>query len=262
MRVSRKVSIILIMLLIIPSLTAAYAQSSGIVANTDKESYELGDKVIISGSVQLVSGTPVTVIVRNPMGNVYDVGQVSLANNLFVHDFVLSDDSQGGTYMVNIKHGTESAQIHFEVNVGHLTIIPVLEGEIKVRSNGTNQIKYGDVQVSTIESTITIAIDTSKISGSVNQEYQIPKSVIDSTTGGLLVMKVDGKAIQCGQSETSTQRIVDCSIQAGSKELKIIGTVVIPEFGAVSMVILTISMLTIVLLLRYGWGSSNSWLMK
>ncbi len=248
----RKVAIILIVLFVIPSLTAVYAQSSGISATTDKESYELGDKVIISGSVQLVSGTPVTIIVRNPMGNVYDVGQVTLVNNLFTHDFVLNDDSQGGTYMVNIKHGTQSAQIHFEVNLGHLTVIPVLEGEIKVRSNGTNQIKYGEVQVSTIDSTITIAMDTSKISGSVNQEYQIPKSVIDSTTGGLLAMKVDGKAIQCGQSETSTQRIVDCSIQAGSRELKIVGIVVIPEFGAVSTVVLTISMLTIILILRYG----------
>jgi hypothetical protein len=262
MHVPRKVSIILITLLIVPFLTAAHAQSSGILATTDKESYELGDKVIISGSVQLVSGTPVTVIVRNPMGNVYNVGQVSLANNLFTHNFVLSDDSQGGRYMVNIKHGTELAQIHFVVNVGHLTVIPVLEGEIKVRSNGTNQIKYGDVQVSTLDSSITIAIDTSKISGSVNQEYQIPKSIIDSTAGGLLVMKVDGKAIQCGQSETSTQRIVDCSIQAGSRELKIVGTVVIPEFGVVSTVILTIGMLTTVLLLRYGGGSANSWLMK
>src|SRR5689334_6454071 len=120
MHVSSKVSVILIMLLIIPSLAAAYAQSSGISATTDKESYELGDKVIISGSVQLVSGTPVTIIVRNPMGNVYDVGQVTLVNNLFTHDFVVSDDSLGGTYVVNIKHGTQSTQINFAVNVGRL----------------------------------------------------------------------------------------------------------------------------------------------
>src|SRR5437867_2411035 len=183
MYVPKKMPVIIIVLLLIPSLAAAYAQNSGISATTSKESYVPGDKVTISGSVQLVSGTPVTIIVRNPMGNVYDVGQVILVNNLFTHDFVLSDDSQGGTYMANIKHGTQSTQIHFVVNVGHLTVIPVLEGEIKVRSNSTNQIKYGDVQVSTIDSTITIAMDTSKISGSVNQEFQIPKSVIDSPAG-------------------------------------------------------------------------------
>jgi len=123
-----------------------------------------------------------------------------------------------------------------------------------VRSNGTNQIKYGDVQVSTVDNTITIYMNTTKVNGSLKQEFQIPKNVIDYP-GGLLVVKVDEKEIQCTQSETSTQRILDCPIQAGSKELKIIGTIVIPEFGPESTVIFTASMLTLVLIFsRYGMG--------
>ena len=239
--------IILTMLLIIPSTNAVYAQNSGISATTSKESYEPGDKVVVTGSVQLVSGMPVTIIVRNPMGNVFDVGQVTLMNNLFVHDFVLSDDSLGGAYTINIKHGTQSAQIHFVVNVGQLIIIPVLEGEIKVRSNDTNQIKYGNVRVFNVDKTIVISMDTSKMSHSVKQEFQIPKNVIDYPYN-LLIMKVDEKEIQCTQSETSTERILDCPIQAGSNELKIIGSTVIPEFGPISTVVLTVGMLTIILI--------------
>jgi len=251
MRKSVSMSLV-VPLIVITSITYAYAQSSEISATTNKQFYELGDKVVISGSVQLVSGTPVTIIVRNPMGNVYDVGQVTLMNNLFSHDFVLSDDSQGGTYTINIKHGTQSAQIHFVVNVGQLIIIPVLEGEIKVRSNGTNLIKYGDVQVSPVDNTIMISMDTSKVDSSVKQEFQIPKNVIDHP-GGLLVIKIDGKEFQCTQSETNTQRILDCLIQVGSKELEIIGTVVIPEFGPQSTVIFTVGMITLVLIFsRYG----------
>ena len=250
MRKSVSTSLV-VLLIVIPSITYAYAQSE-ISVTTNKQFYELGDKVVVSGSVQLVSGTPVTIIVRNPMGNVYDVGQVTLMNNLFSHDFVLSDDSQGGTYAINIKHGTQSAQIHFIVNVGQLVIIPVLEGEIKVRSNGTNLIKYGDVQVSPVDNTIMISLDTSKINGSVKQEFQIPKNIIDHP-GGLLVIKIDGIEIQCTQSETSTQRILDCPIPVGSKELEMIGTVVIPEFGPQSTVIFTVGMVTLVLIFsRYG----------
>jgi len=239
--------LILVVLLIIPSINTIYAQNSGISATTSKESYEPGDKVVVTGSVQLVSGTPVTIIVRNPMGNVFDVGQVTLMNNLFVHDFVLSDDSQGGTYTINIKHGTQSAQIHFVVNVGQLIIIPVLEGEIKVRSNDTNQIKYENVRVFNADKTIVISMDTSKMSHSVKQEFQIPKNVIDHPDN-LLIIKVDEKEIQCIQSETITERILDCPIQAGSKELEIIGSTVIPEFGSISTVVLTVSMLTIMLI--------------
>ena len=243
----QKTRLILAVLLIIPSINSAYAQNSGIFATTSKESYEPGDKVVVTGSVQLVSGTPITIIVRNPMGNVFDVGQVTLMNNLFVHDFVLSDDSLGGAYTINIKHGTQSAQIHFVVNVGQLIIIPVLEGEIKVRSNDTNQIKYGNARVFDADKTIAISMDTSKMSHSVKQEFQIPKNVIDHPDN-LLIIKVDEKEIQCAQSETSTERILDCSIQAGSKELKIIGSTVIPEFGSISTVVLTVSMLTIMLI--------------
>jgi len=69
MRKSVSMSLV-VPLIVITSITYAYAQSSEISATTNKQFYELGDKVVISGSVQLVSGTPVTIIVRNPMGNV------------------------------------------------------------------------------------------------------------------------------------------------------------------------------------------------
>ena len=76
----------LIALLIIPSIVLPiYADnSSGITASVNKISYQPGDKVIISGSVeQIVNSNPVTIIVRNPMGNVYDVGQAGLHSNMW-----------------------------------------------------------------------------------------------------------------------------------------------------------------------------------
>src|SRR6185312_10536020 len=113
--------VILIALVIMPSIVIPiYADdSSGITASVNKPSYQQGDKVIISGSVgQIVNSNPVTIIVRNPMGNVYDVGQEKLLNNLFVHDFVLNDDSIGGTYSINIKYGSSSNQLYFVLNAG------------------------------------------------------------------------------------------------------------------------------------------------
>ncbi len=178
-------ALFLVALLAIPSIVfPIYAyDSSGIMATTNKDSYQPGDKVIISGSVEnIVNSNPVTIIVRNPMGNVYDVGQVTLLNNLFVHDFVLNDDSLGGMYDINIKYGTVSTQLHFMLDAGSLSTIPVYDSEIKIRTNGTNVIKYGDVSVSTVDKTITISMDTSKIQNiSKNQQYQLPKKIIDTT---------------------------------------------------------------------------------
>lgn len=243
----------LIALLIIPSIVLPiYADnSSGITASVNKISYQPGDKVIISGSVeQIVNSNPVTIIVRNPMGNVYDVGQVNLLNNLFVHDFVLNDDSLGGTYSINIKYGLSSNQLYFVLNSGALSTIPVFDSEIKIRTNGTNVIKYGDVSVSTVDKTIKISIDTSKVTGnSVNQEYQIPKKIVD-TPGGNIVLMVNENHILCSQSETDTMRILDCTIPANSTELELMGATVIPEFGPLAGLAISISIIVMVVLSR------------
>jgi hypothetical protein len=244
---------LLLFFLIVPSfMVPIYADSSsGIIVSTNKDSYQPGDKVTISGSVaHIVNNNPVTIIVRNPMGNVYDVGQVNLLNNLFVHDFVLSDDSLGGTYTVNVKHGTLSSQFHFALNAGFLTTIPVYDSEIKIRTNSTNVIKYGDVSVSTVDKAIDISMDTSSMTdSSVYQQYQIPKKIID-TPGGSIIVKIDGKQILCPQTETDTMRILDCTVPANSKELELAGTVVIPEFGPLVGITILVSTISVIILSR------------
>lgn len=99
------------------SVNLAGAQTTtGISASANKQSYELGDTVTITGTVNhLTTGNPVTIIVRNPIGNVYDVDQVQLTNNSFVHSFILSQDAQDGIYTANIKQGSQTVKIQFHV---------------------------------------------------------------------------------------------------------------------------------------------------
>jgi hypothetical protein len=217
----------------------AQVGSTGIIANTNKPVYQLGDKVIISGSVaKVVDNNPVTVLVINPIGNVYDVGQVSLSGNLFTHDFVLGDGATPGTYDIKIKYGDQSGQASFVVQVGQVQLIPVGDYAIKVKGNNI-MIKYSDVSVSTIDHSLTVSVNASAISsGSAMQEFQIPKKIIDAP-GSLLTVKMDGFDTQCTQIETSSDRILDCAIPFDAKQLQIFGTVVIPEFGPIAILILT-----------------------
>ena len=231
--------------MIIPS----YADGGVLTAISNKNVYEQGDKVIISGSVPPVgNGTPVTIIIRNPMGNVYDVGQVDLLNNLFVHDFVINDNSLGGEYAVNVKYGSQTTQFHFTVNTSTLTVIQVIDSQIKIRTNGTNLVKYGDVSVLPANKKITIAMDTSSVkTDTIQQQYQIPKKIVD-TPGGEIVLSVDGNRMLCGQSETDTMRILDCAIPAGSKELELSGTFVIPEFGSLAGLVIVFAIISVIVL--------------
>ncbi len=245
------ITILMIPILMIFILYNANAElgANGIIATTNKATYQLGDKVIITGSVaKITTGNPVTIIVRNPIGNVYEVGQVTLSNNLFVHDFVLNDDAATGTYNVMIKHGTQSEQLTFVVYGSQMQLIQVGDYTIKVRGNNTNLITYKDVSVSTIDNTLTISVNASAISsGSLMQEFQIPKAIIDAPRGSLVV-KIDGTILQCEQTETLSDRILDCMISLSAKELTIIGTTVIPEFGPITVLILTVGIISTIFL--------------
>ena len=161
MKIKNNVIILLSFLAVSSIVLPAYADATGITAISNKSVYEQGDKVIISGSVpQVIDGNPVTIIIRNPMGNVYDVGQVDLLNNLFVHDFVINDNSLGGDYAVNVKYGTQTMQFHFTVSASTLTVSPIIDSQIKIRTNGTNLVKYGDVSVLPGDKKITVAMES------------------------------------------------------------------------------------------------------
>lgn len=249
-----KLLIVLVMFTILIFAGNVYGQNSdGISASTNKASYHPGDKVIISGAVQqIVNENPVTIIVRNPIGNVYAVGQATLMNTMFENDFVINGDSQSGVYTINMKYGNQTDEIQFAVSASQVQTIPVFNNVITVRGDNTTLIKYGNVQVFSADDSIIIPIDTSKIpSGFIIEEYQIPKQVVDAP-GGQLLIKEDGHIAECTQTETNTQRVIDCPIQTGTKQLMFIGTEVIPEFGSLSAVIFTMGILgSLIALARY-----------
>ena len=244
MRLTIALLMISVLAIFVVNNVNAQVGSTGIIATTNKPVYQLGDKIIISGSVaKVVNNNPVTIMVINPIGNVFEVGQVSLSNNLFTHDFVLGEGATSGTYDVKIKYDDQSGKTSFVVQVGQAQLIPVGDFAIKVRSNNTSLIKYSDVSISTIDNSLTVTINASAISsGSVLQEFQIPKKIIDAP-GSLLVVKIDGFTSQCVQIETPSDRILDCMIPVDATQLQIFGTTVIPEFGPIAMLILTIGVL-------------------
>ena len=237
---------VLLSLLFFASAPLVYAQSSGLSASTNKQSYEPGDRVAITGIVQHVTDdNPVTVIVRNPIGNVYEVGQVPLSNNGFSQVFVLGDGARGGIYTVNIRQDDKTTQIQFQVTAGQIQIIPIFDNEIRVSGKNTNLVKYGNVEISKADNSIAIGVNASKIqNGTIIEEYHVPKRVID-TSNGHLAVKENGISIDCKQTNADVEWVVDCPVDAGVHEITIIGTYVIPEFGTTTMGILALGIVMI-----------------
>lgn len=236
----------------------AYGQIGGLSASTNKGLYEPGDIITITGKIlQLTDENPVTMIVRNPIGNVYEVGQVKLAGNAFAHSFVLGDDAQGGTYTVNVRQDDKTAQVQFRVVAGQVQTISVFDNEIRVSGKNTNMIKYGNVEISPADSSLTIQVNASKIAtGSVIEQYHIPKRVID-TSGVQLIVKENGIPAECAQTDADVEWILDCPINADVHDITLIGTFVIPEFGPTSSTILAMGIMMLLLFFTRNRFSSK-----
>lgn len=240
-----KVLIIAVFLILYIPVNSIAQTDSGISASTNKESYKPSERVTITGTDSGNEAIPVTILVRNPIQNVYNVGQVSLQNGVFVHDFVLNDNSKPGIYTVDVKHGSQYTKLQFIVISGVVQNIPVDSSSIKVRGDTLGAIKYKNVKISTQDNSITIELDiTATSNDSIMQEFEIPKEVVDSS--GLLLIEIDEETLQCSQTETDSTRILNCFIPSDAITLKITGTSVIPEFGLASMLVLSVGIINII----------------
>ena len=243
-------SLFLVIIIHIPN-ASAQTTSNGITATTNKLTYKAGEKVIINGTVEkIMEGKPVTILIRNPIQNVYNVGQVDLLGNVFIHDLVISDTSKPGVYTVEIKHGIQSAKLQFIVSTGLVQTIPIGTSAIKVRGDEMGLIKYKNVKVSTQENSITIELDTTTVADTpIMQEFEIPKEVVDAQ-GQFLTVEVDGVVLNCSETETNTARILNCLISPYATVMEITGTSVIPEFGPIAVAILMTGMIVAILYAR------------
>ena len=77
----------------------------------------------------------------------------------------------------------------------------------------------------------------------------IPRSVLDATINSeddQFFVLVDGEEVDFEEIMTSTERTLTINFLAGTEEIEIIGTFVIPEFGTIAAMILAVAIISII----------------
>jgi predicted secreted protein with PEFG-CTERM motif len=77
----------------------------------------------------------------------------------------------------------------------------------------------------------------------------IPRSVLDASINGgddEFFVLVDGEEVDFEEITTSVNRTITIGFLAGTEQIEIIGTFVIPEFGTIAVVILAVAIISIV----------------
>ena len=242
---------------------SAFAQTddldlSGIVVTTDKESYNNGDTVVISGQVRdLLSGTPVSLQVFAANGNLVTIEQIDISPD---KTFSIEISAGGGlwkskgTYTVKVLYGTQSrtAETTFEFG-GSDGTTPKPTGTI-----GVDRTNFVLSYTITGGSVLSITPDDEansliiKIETTSNGELKItlPRALIDvdkiNGEDDEFFVLIDGEEVEFEETTTSTDRTLTIAFPDGAEEIEIIGSFVVPEFGTIAALILAIAIISII----------------
>jgi len=238
-------------------LAPAFGQIvDSIVVTTDKTSYEEGDKVLVTGEVKdLLSGTPISLIVTAPNGNRVILDQLDVGlDKKFSTEFTVGGPlmRSGGTYTIEVTYGsqTRTAETTFTFGGSSETgpketkmAVAGTEFMVSYKITGGKLISITpDVTANSLILEITASQDGSLV-------ITLPRALIDAKTGDQdedFFVLIDGEEREFTEITTSTDRILTIPFFAGDEQIEIIGTFVIPEFGTIAVMILAVAIISII----------------
>ena len=217
---------------------------------TDKSTYSHDDTIIVEGQVaNIVPGVPVTVTVTNSKNSIITIDQVTVDDmGKFRTTFSTKGDlwKFDGTYYIRANYGNDakSNKILVELTGGISTSTPKPsscgKSEISVEGKCIPYSISGGIvtgaSVNTNDNSLIIKISTTE-DGTITLKPS--KSVLD----GAFMVLVDGE--EWDDAEIKGNEITVMFL-AGAEEIEIIGTFVVPEFGAIAALILAVAIISII----------------
>ena len=238
-------------------IAPAFGQiQNSIVVTVDKASYSEGETILVTGEVRdLYSGTPVSMIVEAPNGNVVSIAQITIgADKKFSTEITAGGAlmKSGGVYTVTVQYGTENRSATASFEFDGSTMAPQgstisVEGSSDLIGYEITGGKLLSIMPDVDANSLIISIDATN-DGSLT--LTIPRSVLDATINNGedddFFVLIDGEEVDFDETTTSTDRTLTIAFPAGAEEIEIIGTFVVPEFGVIATMILAVAVISII----------------
>jgi predicted secreted protein with PEFG-CTERM motif len=245
------------------SVGTAFADGTLISVKTNNDIYDEGDIILISGNIKTIIGDTQVTLQLFKEGNLIDIAQIKIGKDGNYSHTVIAQGPQWkieGEYIVKTTYGESNiAETSFTFIPKSKIFETTNNVEVDAGDSGTFDVKYtirgGTIEDIKIEPEIfglILKIDSTN-DGKIILE--LPREFIDAE-------KQDGKDeefiiiindIQTTYEESisySEVRTITINFKEGDSEIQIIGTYVIPEFGTIAMIILTIGIMTSILLTK------------
>ena len=260
-------------------MTPTFGQiQTSIMVTTDKTMYSEGDMIIVTGEVRdLYSGTPVSVIVKAPNGNLVSIAQISVgADKKFSTEIAAGGAlmKTEGTYTITVQYGTENRSATTSFEFGGSTSSGT--GSSGTGSSGTGSSGTGSSGGIITDTTVSVEgssdligykisggkllsimpdVDANSLIISIDATNDgsitltIPRSVMDAThdeEDDEFFVLIDGEEVDFDEIVTSKDRTLTIEFPAGAEMIEIIGTFVVPEFGTIAAMILAVAIISII----------------
>ena len=127
-----------------------------------------------------------------------------------------------------------------------IAVKDVQSGKSYTVNYSVNGAIVDDISISPQDTSLLVSL---KSSDDGNLTMTLPRSLIDaktSTGDDQFFVLVDGADTDFTESKTDANRIVTVSFPAGTQQVEVIGTQVVPEFGGLAFVVLVIAIISIV----------------
>ncbi len=229
---------------------------------TDKEAYEDGETITITGTVrERLSGYPVTLQIIAANGNLVTVQQLDVSEDNTYGIEVTSGGGlwkAAGTYTIKVLYGTESRTAETTFEFGGSEGTPGSSGK-SISVSGTDFLinysirggKVISITPSIPDKSLIIEIETT---GDGELTAILPRGLIDAKLGpdgqsgddDSFFVLVDGAEVDFDETTTSADRTLTIPFEDGATEIEIIGTFVIPEFGTMAAIILAVAIVSII----------------
>lgn len=222
-----------------------------ITINTDKDSYDHNSSVEVFGTVSNPDrGTQVTLQVINPLGSVVTVDQLDVSGD-GTYTTMLNTASSlwkyDGTYTIRVQYGAQAVnnKTLVELTGGIPTtsrVVPTAQCEANELSAGGYCIPY-----SITGSTVTGAsLNPGEAIVVMVDPFQAGTLTISPTPDvfrDLVTALVDG---QMWDDVDVSGNDITVAFPAGTEKIEFYGAFVVPEFGAVALVVLAVAVVAIV----------------
>ena len=253
-----------IIVLLTISTGSIFAQESLISVQTDDNHYDEGDTIVISGQVTTIVGSTPATLQLFSEGNLIDIAQITIAQDGSYSHTVIAEGplwKKSGDYSVRVSYGEGNiAESEFSYTPESEAIFTTTNFEVDAGSHGTFDVEYTingatikDIVVDSDIFAIIVQIESTD-EGAITLE--LPREFIGAEKqdgkDDTFIILIDG--IEVDYEETSKvgadSRIISINFEQGDSDIEIIGTYVIPEFGAIVMIVLTVGIMMTVLVAR------------